>query len=154
MSRTSRITAEWADGEYAFDLRIGELRELETATRRVARVSPNGDIEYQYIGPAVLHRLLGNGEALTNDVRETLRIGLIGGGTKPVEASRLIKRYFDELPNFLENTKIAWLIVSAVLKPFEVEPLGESEEETGKSEAQAKTEQDASRSPLSTQALQ
>jgi Phage tail tube protein, GTA-gp10 len=147
MSRTAKLTLEWADGEYDFKLAIGELEELEAATRRIK----NEAGEYAYIGPIELHKLLTSGTCLARDVRETIRIGLIGGGIKPAEALRLVKRYVDEVPDFLLNRNIAALIVGAMLAGFEIEPLGKSSEATSTTEPTTTVDFP---SPLSTQMQQ
>jgi hypothetical protein len=133
--RTSKVTLEWGDGEYDFKLGIGELEELEVATRRVR----NADGEYVYMGPIAMHESLRDGTCLVRDVREVLRIGLIGGGTKPADARNLVKRYFDEVPDFLVNRQIAALIVGAVLAGYDIEPLGKAEEERGTKETPSTT---------------
>lgn len=130
MTRTAKITLEWGDGEYDFKLGIGELEELEVTTRRVKNVEG----EYSYLGPIALHESLTKGTCLVRDVREVLRIGLVGGGTKPVDARHLVQRYVDEVPDFLINRRIAALIVGAVLAGYDIEPMGKSEEERGTTE--------------------
>ena len=61
------------------------------------------------------------------DVRETIRIGLVGGGMSPVDASRLLKRYVDEVPDWTVNCKIAANIIAAAMLGWEIEPLGKSQ---------------------------
>src|SRR4051812_43747277 len=109
MSRSAKITLEWADGEYDFRLGIGELKELQEKTRRIK----NSAGDYQYFGPMKIYEMLTNGEWNVEDVRETLRIGLIGAGTAPAEAIRLVKRYVDELPDWTINCKVAANVVAA-----------------------------------------
>lgn len=100
MSRSGAITLEWADGEHRFRLPIGLIRELQEKTGH---------------GPqSVYSRLAVTGEWQIDDVRETIRLGLIGGGIKPVEALSLVRRYVDEWP-LLENVPIAAAIIGAAL---------------------------------------
>src|SRR3954469_23053970 len=103
MSRSAKITLEWADGEYDFRLGIGELRELQEKTRRVKNVA--GD--YEYFGPMRLFDMPSGNDWMVQHVQEVIRIGVIGGGTKPVEAVRLVRRYVDEVPDWTVNCKIA-----------------------------------------------
>jgi Phage tail tube protein, GTA-gp10 len=143
MSRAGKLTLQWADGEYDFKLAIGELEELEAATRRIK----NDAGEYTYVGPIELHKMIVEGTCLMRDVREVIRIGLIGGGMKPAEALRLVRRYVDEVVDFYANRNIAARIINAPLEGFELEPLGKSAEAGGKSKPAATN---GSRSPLST----
>lgn len=122
MSRSAKVTLEWADGEYDFKLGIGELRELQEKTRREER-----DGKYTYVGPMKLFSMLSSDDWLTDDVRETIRIGLIGGGKTPIEAQRLVRRYVDEVPDWTLNCKIAANVVAAAMLGWEIEPLGKSE---------------------------
>lgn len=83
MAKAGTIELIWADGEYPFRLGIGQLRELQDKTT---------------CGPLELFRRLGQGTWRVDDVRETLRVALIGGGMKPDDALRLVRLYVDERP--------------------------------------------------------
>jgi hypothetical protein len=121
--RDAKITLEWADGEYDFKMGIGELRELQEKTRRVKNISG----EYIYISPMKLFAMLHADEWMVDDVREAIRIGLVGAGMAAAEAVRLVRRYVDEIPNWNVNCKIAANVVAAALLGWEAEPLGKSE---------------------------
>lgn len=123
MSRSAKITLEWADGEYDFRLGIGELKELQEKTRRIK----NAVGDFQYFGPMKLYEMLTNGEWNVEDVRETLRIGLIGAEMAPIEAMRLVRRYVDEVPDWTVNCKVAANVVAAAVLGWEIEPLGKSQ---------------------------
>jgi len=99
MSRDAGISLKWADGEYAFRLPIGRLIELQ---------------EKCDAGPAFIMTRLQQGVWRVEDVRETIRLGLIGGGTKPTDALKLVERYVDERPMF-ESVVTAEAIISAAL---------------------------------------
>lgn len=122
MSRSAKITLEWADGEYDFRMGIGELKELQEKTRRIKNAA--GD--YQYFGPMKIYEMLSNGQWNVDDVREPIRIGLIGAGMPPVEAKRLVNRYVDEVPDWTVNCIIAANIVAAACLGWEIEPLGKA----------------------------
>lgn len=95
-----KVTLSWGDGEHDFNLaRIGQLLELEDKCGA-------GVME-------VFTRLQGNRWRL-NDVRETVRLGLIGGGQKPEAALVLVKRYVDERP-LSENVLVATAILMAAI---------------------------------------
>ncbi|MFC7399591.1 gene transfer agent family protein [Chelatococcus sp. GCM10030263] len=124
MSSDGSITFPWADGEYRFRLAIGQLRELQDKCSA---------------GPAEIVQRLSIGSWRVDDVRETLRLGLIGGGLKPGDALILIKRYVDERP-WLENITPAHVVLMAAL-------VGDPDEPVGKDEAAA-TEPETDGSPL------
>jgi hypothetical protein len=130
MSRDAKVSLEWADGEYDFKLGIGELRELQEKTRRIK----NNKGEWEYVSPMKLFYRLSNDEWLVDDVREPIRIGLVGAGINPVEASRLVKRYVDEVPDWTLNCTVAANIVAAAVIGVEIEPLGKREGAKNKTE--------------------
>ncbi len=130
MNRHAAVELDWGDGTYTFRLGLGELEELEekrdlSIFTLAARLSPE----------VRAARLL--------DIRETLRLGLIGGGTKPTDALALVRRYVDERP-LDENRDVAYSVALAAIA--RVHP-GELGEEPGEAEA---AEQNGSTSPPST----
>lgn len=111
MSRDGSVTIAWADGEHRFRLPIGQLRELQ---------------EKCDAGPAFILGRLQSGRWLIDDVRETLRLGLIGGGMSPGEALKLVQRYFDERPK-MESIQPAMAVLLSALVGTGDEPLGKAE---------------------------
>lgn len=111
MARDCSITFTWADGDYTFRLKLGQLRELQ---------------EKCDAGPYELHNRFLAGTFRIDDIRETIRLGLIGGGKKPEEASTLVKRYVDDYP-ILDNLLPARAIMWACLKGVEDEKPGKAE---------------------------
>lgn len=99
MSRNGEVTLDWADGEYRFRLGLGGIEELQEKTGR---------------GPYVILQRLISGEWFIAELREPIRLGLIGGGLEPAKATALVKRYFDERPP-LENMATAKAIMAAYL---------------------------------------
>lgn len=93
MSADGSITLKWADGEYQFRLALGQLRELQENVNR-----PRAAIGAHPVGPGTLLGLLRSNAMLVDDVRETIRLGLIGGGTVPARALGLVERYVDARP--------------------------------------------------------
>lgn len=118
-NRNARVELDFADGTYGFRLAIGELEELQEKTA---------------VGPyALLRRLLANDWRI-EDVVHTLRLGLIGDGVKPTDASKLVQRYVEQRPDWVTNAMLAQAIVSAAL-------VGAPEEAPGKGAApEAETE--------------
>lgn len=118
MSRAGDITLEWADGEHVFRLGLGQLRELQ---ERVSAVRVRIGVEP--VGPAFLASEIGAGRWMVDDLRETIRLGLIGGGMKPAEALMLVQRYVDARP-LQESVVPAYAILSAALVGAPEEPVG------------------------------
>lgn len=106
------MTLQWADGTYIFRIAIGQLRELQ---------------EKCDAGPLEMYRRMIIGNWRLDDVRETIRLGLIGGGgVPPAAALKLVERYVDARP-LLESVEIARVILGVVLLPIEDDPLKKDE---------------------------
>lgn len=99
MSRDASIFAPFGDGEYKFRLAWGELVKLQEALD---------------VGPLFLFNRLGGVEWRVQDIAETLRWGLIGGGTKPADASKLIELYVKGMPP-IDNLSLALRVLAASL---------------------------------------
>lgn len=128
MSRSADVTLAWADGEYKFRLAIGQLRELQ---------------EKCDAGPQTILTRLAAGSWRVDDIRETIRLGLIGGGLKPSEALTLVQRYVDDRP-LGESVQTAQAIVLVAV-------FGAPDEPTPGKAAAAKAEAtESSPSPPST----
>lgn len=84
------VTLSWGDGEYRFRLAFGQWAELQEAVNR-SRVALGAPM----IGPAELLQAMIRGNAWPAEVREVLRLGLIGGGMKSDRALVLIKRHVE-----------------------------------------------------------
>lgn len=133
MSSDASVTFDWADGTYRFALLLGQIRELEenrkTGARRILLKLRSGDEDF-------------------DDIRETIRLGLIGGGLKPPEALKLVKRYVDERPRG-ENLMPAMLILQAHIIGNPDDPVGKAPAERGAKETPTTT--NVSPSPQSTE---
>jgi hypothetical protein len=100
MSRHAEIVRDFGDGTYRFRLGLGQLRELEEKRNAAA--------------PAIFMRV-STGSFWTEDMRETIRLGLIGGeDVTPVQALKLVQRYVDDRPLF-EWMQLATEILHAAL---------------------------------------
>lgn len=115
MSRRGYITHAFADGEYEFRLSLGQLIELQEK----CDAGP----------PVILHRLHAR-QWEVNDVRETIRFGLIGGGMSSTQALKLVTQYVDTEPQWFEHSLVATAILAAAL-------IGVDDEEPGKSDGEA-----------------
>lgn len=109
MSRDASISNYWGDSEYVFRLPIGQMRELQ---------------EKCDAGPQFLLSRVSSGEWRVDDLRETLRLGLIGGGLKPDKALTLVRRYFDPFPYADHVLQVQMILGAAVF--------GVAEEDGGK----------------------
>lgn len=99
MSADGALTMLWGDGEFRFRLAIGQLRELQ---------------EKANAGPPELFERLRTNTWRVDDIRETLRLGLIGGGMSPTDALTKVIRYVDARPLF-ENVGPALNVLGAAL---------------------------------------
>jgi hypothetical protein len=77
------FTTDFGDGSYCLRLKLPGLEELE---------------EKCGVGIGAVYMGLHSPNYTFADVRETIRLALIGGGLKPEKAITLVRRYVDERP--------------------------------------------------------
>lgn len=130
-----------------FRLPLGELRELQdkcqvgpaTILSRLIAFQPQamdtmrpraenfelGIVDPDYIAQFNLFSVLRSlgGDWRVDDIRETIRLGLIGAGTTPTEAFLLVSRYVDNVP-LTENVGIASEILMHALVGEADDPVG------------------------------
>ncbi|NJL08124.1 MAG: gene transfer agent family protein [Methylacidiphilales bacterium] len=99
MPNDGLLELTWGDGEHTFALTIPLIRELEEKTGS---------------GPLAIMSRLSDGTWKVDDVRETIRLDLIGGGKTPVEALKLVQGYLDSRP-IAENLPAAIAIIGHAL---------------------------------------
>lgn len=63
------------------------------------------------------------GRAFARDVRETIRLGLIGGGKKPEEAEKIVKAHVDGHP-LVHSVIVAYRVLEAALMGVPDDPVG------------------------------
>ncbi|SKA31012.1 gene transfer agent family protein [Consotaella salsifontis] len=97
MHKHGTVVLAWGDGEYPFRLGLAEMGELE---------------DKRDAGVWSLLQRLRDGECRTQDVVETIRLGLIGGGVTPVEALKKVRVYCEERP-IEESRIVAFSILGA-----------------------------------------
>lgn len=97
--RHGQVELDWADGTYSFRLAIDGVEELE---------------EKCDLGIIEIAARLQARTCRLKQISEVLRIGLIGGGMKPVDALKLVRRHVDERP-VDENRDVAYAVVLAGL---------------------------------------
>lgn len=114
-TRDGSITRFFGDDEYPFRLAWKQIAELQ---------------EKRNCGPAILMQRLYSGEWFIEDIREVIRIALIGGGMSPSEALRLVRTYVEERPQDISGQNgllmTAIIIMSAAIARVEDEPVGEA----------------------------
>lgn len=139
--------------ERSFRLGIGELRQLQELCNSgpatiIARLlshqpqaadhkRPNpkdyagGVDDPDYLGDFNIYSLLRSfgGDWRVEDIRETIRLGLIGGGTTPTDASIAVKAYVDPRP-LSEFIGLASSIILKSLSGDEDLNVGETKVET------------------------
>ena len=114
VTRLQQLDCDWADGHYTFALPVKQLEELQ---------------EKCDAGPRWIRLCLENkAEKAVAYYRETIRLGLIGGGLDPVKARNLVLRYADAQP------AKAVLLAQAILSTWE---LGVPDEALKKAEGEA-----------------
>jgi len=121
-NRNGQVELDFGDGTYCFRLGWGELQKLQEACDA---------------GPFAIFSRLGDMSFKAQDIREILRLGLIGGGLEPSKALALVRDYVEERP-LMENVPLAQAVLGAAL-------VGAPEEETGKKLAAAGKSKTASR---------
>lgn len=130
MSRDASIgPLPWADGDYTFRLGWGEIALLQEATD---------------CGPLFLMERLAGKHWRIGDISNTIRLGLIGGGTKPEDALKLVRAYVESRPP-MENVMMAYAILAAGVQGAPDEAPGEAEGEAkGEGSTTSPTESSAS----------
>lgn len=115
MRHVGTVSIIWRNGEDDFCLsRIGDILHVE---------------EKCGAGIMTIMRRLESDSWYVNDIRETIRIGLIGGGKTPEQAMLIVKRCVDENPNGIApSVLVAHTIIRAAL-------IGVPGDEVGKEEA-------------------
>lgn len=112
MSANGTRTIIWAGGEDQFCLaKVGLMLDLEEKCKNS--------------GIALILARLESGSWGLNDVRETIRLGLIGGGMKPEEAMSRVKNHVDLNENGLApSVLIALTVLHAVMVGVPDDPVG------------------------------
>ena len=115
------VSLQFGDGEYIFRIAFGQWRELQESINK-----PRLEIGEQPIGPMVLLRALLEGNAWPHDVREVIRLGLIGGGMKTDRALVLVKRHVEGRPYFQSMPAARKILQYAMFGPPD-DPVGKEQ---------------------------
>lgn len=125
MSSDCSISFTWGDGPHTFRLGIKQQEELQ---------------EKCDAGPEMLFARVAAGLPNVLDLRETIRLGLVGGGMEPPAAVKLVERYVDDCPR-KPNHIAARAILEACIVGVPDDPVGKSA--AGEAEARAPVEKTA-----------
>lgn len=99
-NRNGVVETDFGDGPHRFRLAMGQLEELQEKTG---------------VGPFSLLQRFIAGDWSVVDVRETVRLGLVGGGMEPLAALNLVRRYVDEGNWWISHAALAKVIMLAAL---------------------------------------
>jgi hypothetical protein len=140
MSRDASIELTWADDDYTFRLGWSELEALQEACDA---------------GPWVILERLHNKQCRSGEIADVIRQGLIGGGLKPPEATKLVQRYVKErVSDLAENLLFAIAILQTALQGAPDEPVGEQAAASQEGRISTAFPTEKSDLPLSTETVQ
>lgn len=105
----------WGDRDCTFRLGMEQLRKLQESTGA---------------GPLALFNRLSSGDWKVDDVRETIRLGLIGGGMGGIEALKMVKEFVDNKPLFPNINPARVIIMAALAGPSEDDTKKKTTEKT------------------------
>jgi hypothetical protein len=109
--RDGSTVLTWADDDYCFRLGWAEIEMLQEATD---------------MGPWLILDRLRTRTCKIEEISETMRCGLIGGGIEPVKAKKLVDRYVKQRPP-AESILHAFAILTVGLQGAPEEGVGETE---------------------------
>ncbi len=108
------ITLPFGNGEYLFNVaKHKQLFELQDKCGLTAR-GADGEVILIPCGPAEIFERLRSQRWREADVREPIRLGLIGGGASPVEVIKLMAEFVDDQPLGLHAPLAARIVFAAV----------------------------------------
>lgn len=120
MTPTTALELDFADGTYLFDLKLPQLAELQEKCGAGVFKIYGRVLQGRYHFDDEVIGFPQEGEAFSEDLFETIRLGLIGGGRGIVDdrevvvsaltAKSLVERYVHPAP-----LREAWAIAAAIL---------------------------------------
>lgn len=132
MSAPATRSIIWAHGEDQFCLsKVGLILDLEEKCKA---------------GLAAIFARIVNSQWGLNDIRETIRLGLIGGGMSPADAMSAVRNHVDDnVAGLAPSVMVAYAVLEAVLVGVKDDPVGKAEAEAKDLESTETT--DASADP-------
>lgn len=151
------VDLKFADGEYHFALLLPQIFELErncggTDAEGFRRGKSIFQI-YEEISAGLglgiddTPVFIGGGKANAKDIRETIRLGLIGGGLSPIDAKQLVDDYCFPVRPMTESLGVAWAILRASIEGVQIkkkEPKEPEKPEAGAVESESELAQNPS----------
>lgn len=120
MTPQTAIELEFADGSYLFDLKLPQLAELQEKCGTGILAIYGNVLKGRYVLGTEAFGAAHEGQATSQEIFETIRLGLIGGGkgivqgqeiaVSPLLARQLVERYAHPAP-----IKDSWSVAAAVL---------------------------------------
>lgn len=124
---TTALELLFADGEYLFDLKLPQMAELQEKRGPIFAVYGRV-LKGRFLVGDVTYADTTAGESNAEDLFETIRLGLIGGGrglvdgkevvVTPLTAKTLVERYCHTRP-LKESWSIAAAVLSARIEGYE-----------------------------------
>lgn len=113
MSAPGTRTIIWANGEDQFCLsKVGLILDLKSKCNA---------------GIAVILKRIAEKDFYLSDIRETIRLGLIGGGKSPEAAMAAVKHHVDlNAHGLAPSVMVAYAVLEAVLIGVPEDPLGKA----------------------------
>lgn len=135
MPANGQVEINWADGSHTFNIaKIKSVLELEDKCEA---------------GVSEVFQRISDGKWKINDVRETIRLGLIGGGMMPDAALKLVQRYVDDRP-WAESVPVAMVVLMAAMVGVPGDPLEKKQETERTKEDRSTATMDDMSAPSST----
>jgi hypothetical protein len=130
----TEIELEFGDGAYLFALKLPQLAELQDKCAAGILAIYGRVMRGRYVLEGQVVGLAHEGEAFSQDLYETIRLGLIGGArgivdgqevnVSPLTAKTLIERYVHPAP-LREAWTLAAAILGAKIEGYDPGPKGE-----------------------------
>lgn len=138
------LLAAFGDGEYRFWLPLPQVFELERVCGDTSIMTLEerlrGCIGQDEAGNVLF---IGGGSAMVRDIRETIRLGLIGGNQSlvdgqeaevgPLRAKQLVDLYSYPARPIAESAVLAWRILSAAIYGVRLKKKADPESDTSPS---------------------
>lgn len=135
MPANGQVEVNWADGSHTFNIaKIKSVLELEDKCEA---------------GVSEVFQRISDGKWKINDVRETIRLGLIGGGMTPDASLKLVQRYVDDRP-WAESVPVAMVVLMAAIVGVPGDPLEKKQETERTKEDRSTAKMDDMSAPSST----
>lgn len=152
MAINGEIRLDWENGTDKFNVAIiGLMLDLEEKCGNVGLFEIADRLESSMIAGAQ-GRIAGR--ARVNDIRETIRIGLIGGGKSADQAAKIVRTHVDTRPLY-QSVLLAYSIVAAAIRGDQVQgdEVGKKDQADRAADGDSLMTRDASSDPQSTDSL-